>query len=1059
MRTKNFNTVFVLLFLLTASCNSKQFSPNKNQQDNDTVNNFETLVANFKNPPAEYSTVPFWVWNDEITKEKIYTQLMEFKSQSINRVIIHCRPGLITEYLSNEWFELNDYALEKAKSLDMQVWLYDENGFPSGFGGGHVYREMPESYNQPQGLKMVKADQLNAADLAEAMIVLERRNNVVKDITANTEKRGGEKGEYFLFLKTYGQPKGRWTGYPYPDLLVPGVTEKFIKITMQGYENTFGNEFGKNIIGIFTDEPHVKAPANSDIRWTPDLFKKFEERWGYRLQENLPALFEDLGNYKKVRHDYYQLLIELFVERWSKPWYDYTEANNLNWTGHYWEHGWPNPSHAADHMILYAYHQVPGIDMLFNDRENRPDQFGNIMAARELLSIANQFGRHRTLSETYGASGWDLDFEAMKRLGDWEYAGGVNLMNQHLAYMTTKGARKRDFPQSISWHASWWPHYHHLAGHYARLSVALSSGQNLNNILVINPTTTTWMYFTPEYDKGYLGAAGITKSYADDFKAFIKLLEKEKIEYDLGSEMVIREFATEDEGQFVIKNRKYEKVILGPHVENLNRKTVELIGSYLSNGGILYYHQVLPRLVEAEPSDEIIKLAEKYPALVKKIDENSKSLKKSFTNTTFELLSASQPDDLVHQRRMLEDGQLIFMTNFSENNVNEVNFKASGRSVSRLNSFTGEVTSFPCQKEGAHLVVSFNLHPGESMLLFFHNRKTNSDEAPEEKIEYSKEFPGSDLQVIRNNENVLVLDYCELKVAGRHFENINYLHATDSIFKFHGFEISDIDHNPWNFAVQYKSETLDRNKDFSSNSGFEAIFPFQTGSNYDLKPVKIAIEYGHLYTVRLNGEIIEEDKSLDYFDHSINVYPVKREMLQKGKNEIHLSIHPMHVHAELERIFVLGDFDVVPYSGGFEIQNSSKLTFGNWVTQGLPFYPESVSYKKKFTFGKDEQPAKIVLDEWQGAVAAVKVNGKEAGIIGWQPYELIVDDYIVAGDNEIEVLIYGTPRNLLGPHYNNPPKGIATPWSWNNAPSSQPAGSEYSFATYGLLNDYKIFTY
>jgi hypothetical protein len=1058
MSTTHFKTIFILLLLLTVSCNPKQFSRNENQQDNDTVNDFETLTAIFKNPPADYSTVPYWVWNDEITKEKIDIQLMEFKNQSINSLIIHCRPGLITEYLTDEWFELNDYALEKAKSLGVQVWLYDENAFPSGFGGGHVLREMPESHNQPQGLKMVKSTQLKPADLAEAMVVLQRRNNVITDITGDAEKHLGKTGEYYVFIKTYGRAIGRWTGYPYPDLLVPGVTEKFIEITMQGYEKTFGDEFGKNIIGIFTDEPHIKSPANSDIRWTPDLFKKFEERWGYRLQENLAALFEDLGDYKKVRHNYYQLLIELFVERWSKPWYDYTEANNLNWTGHYWEHGWPNPSHASDHMILYAYHQVPGIDMLFNDREARPDQFGNIMAARELLSIANQFGRHRTLSETYGASGWDLDFEAMKILGDWQYAGGVNLMNQHLAYMTTKGARKRDFPQSISWHASWWPHYHHLASHYARLSLALSSGQNLNNILVIIPTTTTWMYFTPEHDKGYLGAAGITKSYGNDFKEFLQLLEKDKIEYDLGSEMVIQEFATEAEGQFVIKNRKYEKVVLGPHVENLNRKTVELISAFLSNGGTLYYHQELPHLVEAEPSDEILKLTEKYPALVKKIDESPENLKKSFANTSFELLSASHPDDLVHQRRILEDGQLVFMTNFSKTDINEVSYQASGRSVSRLNSLTGESTSFPYQKEGSNLAVSFHLHPGESKLLFFHNRKTNSEETPEEQIQYNKELPGSDMQITRNNENVLVLGYCELDVAGRHFENINYLHATDSIFKFHGFQVSDIDHNPWNFAVQYKSETLDRNEDFPSDSGFEATFPFQIGNNYDLKPIKIAIEYGHLYTVRLNGEIIEEDKSLDYFDHSIDVYPVKSEMLRKGKNEIQLSIRPMHVHAELERIFILGDFDVAPDSGGFEIQNSFPLKKGNWVEQGLPFYPESVSYIKKFTFGKDKQPAKIVLDEWQGAVAAVKVNGKEAGIIGWQPYELIVDDFIKAGDNEIEVVIYGTPRNLLGPHYNNPPKGIATPWSWNNAPANQPAGSEYSFVTYGLLNDYKIFT-
>ena len=1055
---KSFRLFCCLLLLMISSCQKKDSESAQKRNESSRINDFETLVANFKNPPADYSTVPFWVWNDEITKEKIDAQLAAFKDQEINSVIIHCRPGLVTEYLSEEWFELNNYALEKAKSLGMQVWLYDENGFPSGFGGGHIYREMPESYNQPHGLKMIKTSQLNKADLSEAMVILQQQNGNLVDITYELDENLGKTGEYYVFQKTYGLARGRWTGYPYPDLLVPGVTEKFIDITMQGYENTFRNEFGKNVIGIFTDEPHVKAPAKTDIRWTPDLFNKFEQRWGYRLQEKLPALYEDLDNFRKVRHDYYQLLIELFVERWSKPWYEYTEANDLNWTGHYWEHGWPNPSHASDHMILYAYHQVPGIDMLFNDMENRPDQFGNIMAARELLSIANQFGRHRTLSETYGASGWDLDFEAMKRLGDWEYAGGVNLMNQHLAYMTTKGARKRDFPQSISWHASWWPHYHHLASHYARLSVAMSSGQNLNDILVINPTTTTWMYFTPEQDRDYLGASGITKKYGRDFKDFIKLLEEKKIEYDIGSEMVIQEFGAVDNEKFTIENRKYGKIILGPHVENLNRKTVELLSSFLNNGGELFYHQDLPKYVEAEPSDEIRKLAEKYPSLMKKIGSDPENLNQYFTRESFQLTKASIPDKLFHQRRILEDGQLIFMTNFSETDINEVSYKAAGKSVSILHSLSGKVNSFPYQKEGDHLAVSFRLYPGESKLLFFHNEEVDNNTNSSTKVKYSKKLAGSFIQVTRNEENVLVLDYCDLNVAGRQFEDINYLHAADSVFKFHGFEISDIDNNPWNFAVQYKTETLDRNESFSPESGFEATFPFVISESFNLKPLKIGIEYGHLYKVHLNGEIIEEDESLSYFDHSINVYPVTSDMLQKGKNEIHLSIHPMHIHAELERIFILGEFDVVANEKGFEIRNASGLQNGNWVQQGLPFYPGSVSYAKNYSFDQDQQPAEIVLNDWQGAVAAVKVNGEEAGIIGWQPYKLALDDFIVKGDNWIELVVYGTPRNLLGPHYFDPPKGIATPWSWNNAPSDQPPGSEYSFVPYGLMKDFEIFT-
>ena len=38
------------------------------------------------------------------------------------------------------------------------------------------------------------------------------------------------------------------------------------------------------------------------------------------------------------------------------------------------------------------------------------DQFGNTRAVRELASAANQGGHLRTLSETYGGGGWEMDF-------------------------------------------------------------------------------------------------------------------------------------------------------------------------------------------------------------------------------------------------------------------------------------------------------------------------------------------------------------------------------------------------------------------------------------------------------------------------------------------------------------------------------------------------------------------------------------------------------------------------------------------------------------------------
>jgi hypothetical protein len=79
---------------------------------------FDTLKKYFQNPLVDYSTAPFWVWNDKVTKEKIKTELQDFKDQHIDQVIIHTRPGLITEYLSDEWNELCNYAVEKATSLN-----------------------------------------------------------------------------------------------------------------------------------------------------------------------------------------------------------------------------------------------------------------------------------------------------------------------------------------------------------------------------------------------------------------------------------------------------------------------------------------------------------------------------------------------------------------------------------------------------------------------------------------------------------------------------------------------------------------------------------------------------------------------------------------------------------------------------------------------------------------------------------------------------------------------------------------------------------------------------
>lgn len=135
--------------VLTTACHSEQ--PTESSQ---------VLFDQFADPSSEFRTKPFMVWNTEITPERIDRILNEYKEQGCGGVFIHPRLGLITEYLSPTWNEMVKYTVDKGRELGLEVWLYDENSYPSGFGGGHVPREMPEAYNQGQGLNPTVVDRM-----------------------------------------------------------------------------------------------------------------------------------------------------------------------------------------------------------------------------------------------------------------------------------------------------------------------------------------------------------------------------------------------------------------------------------------------------------------------------------------------------------------------------------------------------------------------------------------------------------------------------------------------------------------------------------------------------------------------------------------------------------------------------------------------------------------------------------------------------------------------------------------------------------------------------------
>ena len=98
-------------------------------------------IMEFGNPPASSRGAPFWAWNDRLDKGRLRRQLEVFKRMGMGGAFMHPRTGLDTEYLGDEFMDCVAACVEKAEELGMSAWLYDEDRWPSGYGGGLVTRD------------------------------------------------------------------------------------------------------------------------------------------------------------------------------------------------------------------------------------------------------------------------------------------------------------------------------------------------------------------------------------------------------------------------------------------------------------------------------------------------------------------------------------------------------------------------------------------------------------------------------------------------------------------------------------------------------------------------------------------------------------------------------------------------------------------------------------------------------------------------------------------------------------------------------------------------------
>ncbi len=1024
----------------------------------------------FADPPREYASAPLWVWNDMLTEEQVRGTLRDLAGQKVRQAFVHPRPGLMTPYLSDDWFRLWKAALDEAEKLDMNIWIYDENSYPSGFAGGWVPELMPES----RGRGLVFREEKQVAEPKPDMLGVYRLTaDGFQHVTDTLFKSGKPLPEDRYLVASVARAKNSpWYGDRcYVDLMYPGVTEKFLEVTLGAYKKHIGDQFGKRVLGSFADEPNVR-PAGG-LPWTDHLPAEFQKRWGYSLLDHLPSLVRPVGQWKQVRHDYFQVVLEQFIEHWGKPYYRWCEKNGIAFTGHYWDHEWPNCVGVPDNMAMNAHEHIPGIDCLMNQyAEHTHAQFGNARMVKELSSVANQLGRKRRLCEIYGAGGWDLRFEDMKRIGDWLEVLGVNLLDEHLSYVTLRGARKADHPQSFSYHEPWWDSYHVMAGYFTRLTAAMCQGEQINRILVIEPTTTAWMYQADATQKAQLDQVGKT------FFDLLMSLERAQVEYDVGCEEVIArhgvvEVAKISDGSsdtvagvwFAVGNRSYHTVVLPPMTETLNAKTVKLLEEFAHFGGRIISCGVPPGLVDGRPSDRGPVLA-KQPGW-KQVEPEALAEKLVPVLGRDGTAIRRSPGDkgiLFHHRRKLADGEILLLVNTSIDSPSAGTIESQLKGAQAWDCRTGKTAAYPFTSEAGAMKLSFHLPPCGSLLLFLSEKPMEAGQTIAEKA--TPVSPSGALSARRLEPNVLTLDYLDVTAGGETRKNLHFHAANQMAFQKNGME-----RNPWDSAVQFKDELI--SKKFPPGSGFEATYRFTIEGEVP-RPLAIVIERPDLYAITCNGKPVGAGVPkpelgnkgaegagggswwLDKAFGKIDITAAAR----RGSNAVVIKAAPFTIFHEIEPAYLLGNFGLKATQSGFAIVAAEALKVGKglgWNEQGLPFYAAGVAYRQSFDVAEPSGRYRVAVPSWYGSVAKVLVNGKLCGHLVSQPWECDVTGCIKPGANAVEVVVIGTLKNTLGPHHAGPLRGSAWPASFHQGPKQgPPPGTAYDTISYGLFAPFAL---
>ncbi|UCH35240.1 MAG: hypothetical protein JSV65_02495 [Armatimonadota bacterium] len=662
----------------------------------------EELRRSFVNPPTDFRPLQIIHGFDSLGQDadRIGSGLDALAAVGCGGVVANVAwPGYLRD--EDRWHTFL-LGAEAARRRGLALWLYDEEGYPSGAAGDIVLDGHPEL--EARGLigataevapgetaRVALPDGAEAWVCAVALLPAEKgiAERVILNVTGSApiEWRAPDASTPWalycfasrvMFEGTHATTNV-FAKRRYVNLLDPRVGRRFVEVTHKEYARRMSPEALAHVAATFTDEPSLIVAYHDTVEswrpgalpWCSELPREFADRAGYALEARLPELFLDIGDdYESVRVAFYRVVSELIAENFFAPIQEWCRANGIASSGHLlceerlsW-HVW----FEGDLFRCLRRMDWPGIDVLSSAPEDLLAGDG-FLTPKFVSSAAHICDRPIVMSETSDfvqrMGGGAASLAQMAGTAGLQYALGVNLITSYYPWRSYGPDDAADWLKGAPAPGS--NAYRAYCDYVGRLGVMLRGGRHACPVAVYYPVHAMQALFRPSTRPYHQPDAHGAEVAALD--ALVRDLARGLLHRQLDFDFVDDEaLAAADirDGSLRIADESYRLLIL-PGARVMERDALTTAVRFAQAGGAVVCVGTLPEKAARWPdADAAAKLGDDLRGAGVEALSLEDALAQAADRVGAEVMLEPQSPQVLVLHRVRDDGlHVYFLTNTS----------------------------------------------------------------------------------------------------------------------------------------------------------------------------------------------------------------------------------------------------------------------------------------------------------------------------------------------------------------------------------------------------------